>query len=110
MPPLSYSDKERLMMKRILTIFIMTAIPSSIAFAGPYYCYNPLFPGGGIFMWFTTVALFALVIYLVYKSASKSNSLLTADSPDAMSILKARLAKGEISEDDYNRLKNRISG
>lgn len=97
-------------MKRIITILAMTAIPASAAFAGPYYCYNPLFPGGGIFMWFITIALFALIIYLVYRSVNKGSSFLSADSPDALSILKARLAKGEISEEQYDRLKEKISG
>ena len=96
-------------MNRILYLIAMTAVPSGLALAGPYYCYNPFFPGGGIYMWLTTLALFSLIIYLVYRSL-KNSQLASGESPDAESILKKRLAKGEITEEEYDRLKSRISG
>ncbi len=96
-------------MKRVIALIATTATPG-IAFAGPYYCYNPMFPGGGVFMWLITIALFGLIIYLVYRNVKTGSSGLTKQSDDALSILKARLARGEITEEQYDRLKSRIDG
>lgn len=94
-------------MKRLIAL--ITTVTPGAAFAGPYYCYSPVFHGGG-FMWLTTIALFGLIIYLVYRNVKTGSSGLTAESTDALSILKARLARGEITEEQFDRLKARING
>ncbi len=88
----------------------MITVPAVSALAGPYYCYTPFYNRGGGIMWLITIALFGFIIYLLYKNIARAGRNNCDDSPDVMSILNRRLAKGEISEDDYERLKSRISG
>jgi len=97
-------------MKRITAIIIMTAIPSAIALAEPYYCYNPFFNRGGGTMWIITIGLSGLLIYFIYKNAKGTGRDEAFNSGDVINILNKRLAKGEISEEDYDRLKSRITG
>jgi uncharacterized membrane protein len=61
-------------------------------------------------MWLITIVLFGFIIYLFYKNIAGAGRNNYDDSPDVMTILNRRLVKGEISEDDYDRLKSRISG
>lgn len=61
-------------------------------------------------MWPITIVLSAFLIYLFYKSITGPRRDKIDEPSDVMSILNRRLVKGEISEDEYDRLKNRISG
>ncbi len=98
-------------MKKLLTVLLLTAAPLSIAFAGPFrgYCGGQFYPGGGIAMWILTIVIAGLMIYLIYRSVSGQNLYIRGTSPDAVSILKARLAKGEISEEEYDKVMSKIS-
>ena len=88
----------------------MTTIPTAAALAGPYYCNAQFFSRGGGVMWLITLVLSGLIIYLLYKNITGSGRNYNEDSPDVINILNRRLAKGEISENEYDRLKSRISG
>jgi putative membrane protein len=97
-------------MKHIATLFLFTVIPSAFAVAAPYYCNYPFFMRGGGTMWLITIALFASLIYIFYKNSKGTERVEACNTGDIISILNKRLAKGEISEEDYDRLKSRISG
>jgi len=99
-------------MKKVITSLAITAAPLSVAFAGPYrgLCRSPFYPGAGIIIWILTIVIAGIMIYLLYRNITEKNLNIIGASPDAISIINTRLAKGEISEDEYDRLKNRISG
>ena len=60
------------------------------------------FPGFGIFVQLLLFIAFVIVIYWVVKSGN-----IIKQSPE--DILKARLAKGEITKKEYNDLKKEIA-
>lgn len=97
-------------MKYIAALIIITLILPVFAIAGPYYCDYPLFIRGGGFMWLITIALFGFLLYIIYKNNTGTGKGNKDESSEIISILNRRLARGEISEDDYDRLKSRISG
>lgn len=105
-----FQHRTNINMKRITAIIIMTVIPSAIALAEPYYCYNPFFNRGSGTMWIITIGLFGFLIYFIYKNVKETGMGEACNSVDIINILNKRLAKGEISEEDYDRLKSRISG
>jgi len=97
-------------MKKIAVSFLIAIIPVALAAAGPYYC-GSFFPQGrGFIMWIITLALAGLLIYFIYRGITEQNknNIKLTSSSEAMMILKVRLAKGELNEDEYNRLKTRI--
>ncbi|MFO7913971.1 MAG: SHOCT domain-containing protein [Desulfotignum sp.] len=60
---------------------------------------------GGIFMWILLVAVAVALIYYIF-SRNKKNPDLTKESP--MEILKKRYAKGEISKEEFDRIKKEM--
>jgi len=60
-------------------------------------------PFGGIIGLLIIVVLIAL-IYKLFKSSSKGANA-TSDKHDSFTILKSRFARGEISLEEYQRLK-----
>lgn len=68
------------------------------------------FPVGGIGM----LLIFGLVAYLVYRLFSsrndKGNSTALADKSASLEILEARLAKGELSIEEFTKLKEVLQG
>ena len=61
---------------------------------------------GGFFMMLIFLVLIGLVVYWAVKSGVKNT--VVAGTPEAMEILKSRYAKGEIGEDEYNKIKNEL--
>ncbi|TYB31558.1 MAG: SHOCT domain-containing protein [Candidatus Mcinerneyibacterium aminivorans] len=70
--------------------------------------YGHYFGFGGSFMWIFIIILVVVVIYVIARN-SGSNILNTKShqehKEDAMEILKRRLAKGEISEEEFEEKK-----
>ncbi|SES26323.1 SHOCT domain-containing protein [Salipaludibacillus aurantiacus] len=68
-------------------------------------------PGGGFFGFgfFTLlliIAVIALIIWMVIPK--KSTGTFNNSGENSLEILKKRLAKGEISEEEYERLKRKL--
>lgn len=63
---------------------------------------------GGIFMMLIQLALLGLVVYWAV-SAGVKNALKESSSSNALEILKSRYARNEITDDEYKRLKEKIS-
>ena len=63
---------------------------------------------GGIFMWIILIVIAGIIIYFVInQSKTTGNSInLTGESPTE--ILKKRYAKGEITKEEFDRLKREI--
>jgi|GEM_PF-943744 len=72
------------------------------------------FSGGGSFMLILTILLIVglgIIIFNLVKNKKGIDSLISSGgSRESMEILKKRLARGEISEDEYDRLKEKLNG
>ena len=103
------------MKTKILTAAAMLLAPAMLL-ARPYDCpyfYGMPFRGGGIFMIITAVLIIALLIFLLLQYSRNKNStgtFLQGNNENPAEILNKRLAKGEITEEEYDRLKSKISG
>ena len=65
--------------------------------------------GGGGFMWIIWLLVIVGFIFLIKSFTSGNNqNINTNKNDDALEILNKRLAKGEISEAEYQRLKKNI--
>ncbi len=57
--------------------------------------------------WVLGLLFFALIIYVIFKVIKSfiPNTYATSDKYDSLGILKARLAKGDISQEEYKHMK-----
>ena len=62
--------------------------------------------GGGWTGMLIAVAVLALAIYFIYRLFSRKSC--NFDRRDTLNILKHRLASGEITQEEYEKLKNVI--
>lgn len=60
--------------------------------------------GGMMFMWIFWIALIILVIYLASRLLNDRSGKVSAEE-SALDILKKELAKGNISEEEFDRKK-----
>lgn len=61
---------------------------------------------GGFFMMLIPILLIGLIVYWAVKTGSK-NALKTTGT-EALEILKTRYAKGEITEEEYLKIKEEL--
>lgn len=63
---------------------------------------------GGIFMWLLFLIVLAVAIYLIIVVAKNKNQ--GGSAPETpLDILKKRYAKGEITKEEFDRIKNDLS-
>jgi len=62
---------------------------------------------GGMFMGFIFLILIGILVFFVIRFASRSGFGSSGETP--LEILKKRYAKGEISKDDFEKMKKDIS-
>lgn len=101
--------------KYIITAFAITTLPAMLT-ARPYgNC--PLgghFFGGGMFMWITALLLIIALAFFIFHTAKNKQTggdLFSSNNSteEPLQILKKRLAKGEITENEYESLKEKLS-
>ncbi|HPS58729.1 MAG TPA: SHOCT domain-containing protein [Spirochaetota bacterium] len=93
---------------------LILVLPAALS-AAPGYCnwaYGPgwhrgMFFGGGMFMWIFNILILGVVIFLAVRFF-RHGSFSGAGNETALDILKKRLAKGEITKDEYEALKKDI--
>lgn len=66
--------------------------------------------GGGFYFWLIPLLIFIVVIYSGFKAFSPRGKSFNrvGDGQSSIETLKVRLAKGEISEDEYKRMKRML--
>ena len=72
--------------------------------------FNELFWGGIWFMWIFRFVVIALIIWLIVNAVNKNqpNKYFQQQPETALDILKKRYAKGEISKEQFDRMKTDI--
>ena len=69
------------------------------------------FWAGGFLMWIILLLVIGLIVYLIVASGRYRQGQIIdgAQSESALDILKKRYAKGEISKEEFERMKRDIS-
>ena len=63
---------------------------------------------GGMFMWIILIVIAAVIIYFAINRGKTTGSIINATRESPSDILKKRYAKGEISKEEFDRLKSEI--
>ena len=96
-------------MKKIYLLIVLALLPLISMCSGPY---GPMMGGygygyGGMFMWILFLILLGVVIYFIVQN-TRSKNLEGQSRETPIDILKKRYAKGEITKEDFDRMKNEL--
>ncbi len=107
-------------MKKYLELSLMMITGLLVSCAGEGY-YGPQGPGGwgpmmhygfgygGMFMWIIFLIVIGLLIYFIVQ-AQKTKGQTPTQNESHLDILKRRYAKGEITKEEYERMKKDLEG
>ncbi|VAX27808.1 hypothetical protein MNBD_IGNAVI01-218 [hydrothermal vent metagenome] len=74
---------------------------------------NGMFGGGMWFSWLFWVIIIAVIVWVVIQFNNRNNQPTNftnnIEKETPLDILKKRYAKGEITKDEYDRMKNDLS-
>ena len=65
---------------------------------------------GGMSMWLILIIVVGIIVYFVYGRGKKSETPRESANEIAMDILKKRYAKGEITKEEFDKIKRDIEG
>lgn len=98
-------------MKILIAVFVLLFIFPVIAFADAEDCgfvggWNHMmnFGWGGIFMWIVFLIIVVVIVYLIVQS-SKPRSYDSSFIESPIDILKKRYAKGEITKEEFEKMR-----
>jgi Predicted membrane protein len=109
-------------MKKIYLFIVLALVPLISMCSGPYgpmrdgyggYGMGPGMMGGygygygGMFMWILFLILLGVAIYFIVQN-TRSKNLEGQSRETPIDILKKRYAKGEITKEDFDRMKNEL--
>ena len=82
-----------------------------IPFLGGSSWAGGFFPGGIFYLlvWGLIVLLFVYAAVWIFKAVTADKYARHRDRVDSLAILKARFAKGEISSEEFNKMKQVLS-
>jgi putative membrane protein len=63
---------------------------------------------GGIFMWILIIIIVAVILYFVINRGKTTGILRGSEKESPSEILKKRYAKGEITKEEFDKLKKDI--
>ena len=63
---------------------------------------------GGVFGMVIPIIIIAIVVFAIYKLFQNNNTKNIGTRDNSLDILKERLARGEINEEEYNSKKNAL--
>jgi len=63
---------------------------------------------GGLFMWLILGIILVVIIYLVFNQSRKTGGSIDSVRGSPTEILKRRYAKGEITKEEFERLKTNL--
>lgn len=63
---------------------------------------------GGMFMWLLVIIVIAVVLYLIFNRNLPVGGARTDPRESPLDILKRRYAEGEISKEEFDRMKREI--
>ncbi|SOB75416.1 putative membrane protein [Marinobacter sp. LV10R510-11A] len=68
--------------------------------------------GGGIVMWLLGILLVIAVFYFIFRPSASSSGEKRIEAPhqEALDILAARYARGEIDRDEFEKKKRDLTG
>ena len=66
--------------------------------------------GGGVFMWLILVIVLAVIAYFIYTNKNSAFPGGSRRNESPLDILKRRYAEGEITKEEFDRLKKDIEG
>ena len=104
-------------MKVLIIVFVILFMFPVLAFADTEGCgfiggWNQMMNfgygyGGGIFMMFMFAIVIGLIIYFIISN-TKSNRYTGGNSETSLDIAKERFAKGEITEEEFEKMKKAL--
>jgi putative membrane protein len=102
-------------MRVLMMVFIIVFMLPVVAFADVEGCgftrgWNQMMNfgyGGGIFMMFLFAIVIGLIIYFIITN-TKSNRYTGGFSETSLEIIKERFAKGEITEEEFEKMKKAL--
>lgn len=107
-------------MKKYFELYLIIITVLIVSCSGEDY-YGPQGPGGwgpmmqmhygygGMFMWIIFLIVIALLIYFIVQ-ARKTKGQTPTQNESPLDILKMRYAKGEITREEYERVKKDLEG
>jgi putative membrane protein len=109
--------KRRVLMMKKLYFPIMMFLLSSLISCSDERYYGPMrgwehmgyYGYGGMFMWMLFIVIIAVVLIYFVVQRAKSKGNLGVSGETSLDILKKRYAKGEITKDEFDRMKNDLS-
>jgi putative membrane protein len=63
---------------------------------------------GGMFMWLIWIVIAAVIIYFVFNLSKRNENSMDSVEESPTEILKRRYAKGEITKEEFDRIKREI--
>ena len=104
-------------MKVLIMVFVILFMLPVLAFADVEGCeftggWNQMMDfghGGGIFMMFMFAIVIGLIIYFIITN-TKSNRYTGEFNKTSLDIIKERYAKGEITEEEFEKMKEYLKG
>lgn len=102
-------------MRVLIMVFVILFMFPVLAFADVEGCgfmwgWNQMMNfgyGGGMFMMFIFAIVIGLVIYFIITN-TKSNRYAGGSSETSLDIIKERFAKGEITEEEFEKMKKAL--
>ena len=64
--------------------------------------------GGGMFFWIIPLLLLLIVVFAAFKAFDFQRKPINEDSVNPMEIIKVRYAKGELTEEEYLKMKEQL--